>query len=292
MKTCEKSVYLRECVSPLSKIMYPQWFVVWLLLIYRVGEIHCGVCFGGAGVVECQPGQRVIGACSDGEVLCALCTVCGQGKYASTACTTTADTVCTSCGSCAAGKRQDTACTGTSAGGCSDCFAGSFYSSARSMSDSVNGCDLCGAGRYQPLAGQTSCLSCEAGKYNERTGNFPTTCTLCSPGGWSATGATACLYCPGGSGPVSVGATTCTACAVGSYSQAGAPCQTCPAGVYAPFGGSDHCYACAAGKYINMLNWSPTSQDAYCEFCPEGMYTQHIHTHVFNNVLRRSIVCI
>ncbi len=217
---------------------------------------------------------------NNADRVCSACKTCAGGSYTSSACTSTADIVCTSCGSCAAGKYQEVLCTGSSAGKCSNCYAGSFSASARPSSNIYNGCELCGAGRYQPLAGQTSCFFCEAGKFNAGTVNFPTTCTTCNPGGWSGIGATNCSYCPEGRAPLSVGGTTCAACAVGSYSQAGAPCQTCPAGRYAPFEGSNYCHACVAGKFINMLNWSPTSQSAYCEDCPAGMYTHNL-THMY-----------
>ena len=156
------------------------------------------------------------------------CVTCGEGTYCSvgagvpTACapgTFTPIARQASCASCGAGSYQDesggTACKQCTAGyhcasGASaplPCPGGTHQNTSLAVMTGVEQCVTCGEGTYcsvgagvpidcapgtfNPIAGQASCGSCEAGAYQDESGT--TGCKLCTAGYYCASGASAQL---------------------------------------------------------------------------------------------------
>ena len=79
-------------------------------------------------------------------------------------------------------------------------------------------CEYCPAGKYQPQAQQTSCISCDPGTYNGA--DAATGCTTCSAGSYSGLGSSTCHSCNAGQYSLASSSTCLSACPAGSYKPA------------------------------------------------------------------------
>ena len=109
-------------------------------------------------------------------------------------------------------------------------------------------CTTCPPGRYQPAAGQRSCLygTCRPGSYLASPPHMPQKCVKCSIGWYQPIelGASNCSLCPTGMQQPAAGLAFCTAgdCGLGSVlsgrtnasssSSSSTDCEKCPAGKY------------------------------------------------------------
>ena len=157
-------------------------------------------------------------------------------------------------------------------------------------------CDGCGAGTYQPSAGQSSCIDITDGKncstgsantdYTSCTSSIVLSCkkddcsaTSCKDGYYLSGGK--CYICPAGSycknsvkntcsaGTYSSGEgwSSCSNCSAGTYSGEGASsCTNCPAGKYSSSAGSSSCSTCSAGTYSG-------AGASGCSTCSAGTYS-------------------
>jgi hypothetical protein len=168
---------------------------------------------------------------TQGATSAASCAECPAGKFKAAAGQASAQceachvnfaqavTGQTSCAACPAGQVQPLmgkpSCELPSNG----CTPGRFFS---------NGvCNDCAAGRAQPAALATSCVSCATGRYQPNTGKA--TCTKCDDGHIAATAQTACTSCAAGTSQTGLNA-----------------CSACPFGTVQPESGKVACDACAA----------------------------------------------
>jgi len=228
---------------------------------------------------------------------CQACTVCPSTSFTRVACTSTADAQCQACTMCGIGKATNSPCSGTADATCLDCSAGT-YGVLTSITTTIGGlstttdaygCMACDYGTYQPLSGQSSCLTCNApcvlGQYmvSDCSGTTNRVCGACTsfstgstPTSYSCDGCLAGYYLK----PVLLVFTACTACgavqaeptsycAQGSY-------ITCPArgktvtcmyctGYPAPGPGN-----CAAGLEPNMVCDGMKMVDTQCAQCKPG----------------------
>ena len=170
----------------------------------------------------------------------AVCKTCAAGQYTKSSIVI--------CKVCELGKFQDLA--KANAYTCKQCLVG-FYSNEEETSI----CPNCPAGYIQSVAGQTSCFSCQAGKFetgtqvlcqNCATGRFndldhQTTCTICKSGTYiDVPGSTHCKSCPTGKWIDDDSITL-------SSHQALSACKTCPKGKIIPDPGGTH------GEYTTIL---------------------------------------
>ncbi|GMI07724.1 hypothetical protein TrVE_jg5000 [Triparma verrucosa] len=139
---------------------------------------------------------------------------------------------------------------------CEDCPAGK-------NAPNINGsCEVCGSGKYNEEAGQSSCKTCPGGtfisdnKQQAHLHNSAEDCTSCSTGTRSGSGASECLTCGTNTYQNEPGQTTC---------------KNCPSGKFATKTSKDDhddiddCDVCDAGKFVNSAN--------ECENCAVGKYT-------------------
>merc|ERR1711871_1656012 len=131
-----------------------------------------------------------------------ICTVCTQGKYQNE-------------------KGQDS---------CKECPEGRFlrYNANNgpviAYHDGLADCTSCEAGKYQDVTGQLICKDCDAGKYQDVTGQL--ICKNCDAGKYQdQTGESSCKNCPAGKSSTAGG--TCTDCPAGKSSTAGGTCTDC-----------------------------------------------------------------
>ncbi|KAJ7663665.1 hypothetical protein B0H17DRAFT_1143909 [Mycena rosella] len=138
-----------------------------------------------------------------------------------------------------------------------------------------------------PQAGQTSCLNCPAGQYQNLTGQ--SSCSTTPAGFYSAAGASAPVPCPSGFYQSLSGRTSCpNVTPAGSYNSANVNGSSspipCVAGTYQPSAGQSACLpaplgfytknvagsttviACSSGQYQNQ-----TGQTS-CQTTPVGFY--------------------
>ena len=186
----------------------------------------------------------------------AVCLSCDPGTYADVP-------GLTSCISCPAGYSCPTPSSGaTGPTGPTACATGT-YSTGGSES-----CLSCDAGYYQNATGQSSCSRCPVGTATLSTGSV--TCTQCDPGQYAPSpgGALHCIDCPIGSISTIYGAYNCTQCPVGQYSPAtgSSQCSSCAAGTYTNLQGQASCLSCPAGSISKSQGQSSCSQ------CTAGYY--------------------
>lgn len=116
---------------------------------------------------------------------------------------------------------------------CTPCVAGKY----RAATQKTDTCTICPVGKYASL-GEASCQQCAS----DRVTGDALGAAISTPG------ATQCIKCPSGKGPV--GGTSCASCTGSSFSDGGA------------------CRPCAVGKV-------PLPSRAGCESCAPGMNTRH-----------------
>jgi hypothetical protein len=150
---------------------------------------------------------------------------------------------------------------------------------ASAVSTGSSSCLECPAGKTVTRTGrQVPCTECEAGKYQDLTGQ--TECAECASGWGSPAGSSSCSQClagqyadgvckscPSGQYQDQAGQTECAECASGWASPAGSyvssSCTECPAGTYSANG---VCTECASGKYQNQTGQTE------CAECASGKY--------------------
>eukprot|EP01045_Picozoa_sp_COSAG04_P008032 COSAG04_NODE_436_length_14464_cov_7.310825_8_plen_990_part_00 len=238
------------------------------------GSSSCSTC--AAGKYQPSAGQSSCITCPAGKQDTSSrtsCSTCSAGTY-----DRSDRTSCTSCPSgktSAAGSDSSTDCytvcgqgTYRSGGSCSSCLAGMYQSSA---SHTSGFCSSCAAGKHQPSAGQSSCITCAAGKQDTSS---RTSCSTCSAGTFDRSDRTSCTSCPSGktSAAGSDSSSDCTSCSSGQYAASGSSsCSTCAAGKYQPSTGQSSCITCAAGT-------QDTSSRTSCSTCPAGTYDRSDRT--------------
>jgi len=144
-------------------------------------------------------------------------------------------------------------------------------------------CTLCAAGKYSPATGRAACIDCGAGKSSDVVGaGSGLECEPCSPGQYSAAGATSCASCALGKYSNSNWAActlcpagyqttpeqgSCVSCNAGTRSAAGASaCTVCTAGYYSAPSATE-CTACQAGMRSDR-------GAGECTLCPRGMFSE------------------
>lgn len=143
-------------------------------------------------------------------------------------------------------------------------------------------CLKCAAGKYSTTEGRkTDCDACEAGKYQDETGQL--NCKECAPGFYvGSTGQTTCVACVAGSYCPKGNSAPAGACEAGYFCPVGCgdrTCNgnTCAAGYFCPQGsenksGSPNGGTCSAGHYCEAGNTAATGQ-GLCDagyYCPPG----------------------
>ncbi len=177
---------------------------------------------GAIKQILCQPGNYCTGGCN-------APIQCDAGTYQNEAGKT-------SCKNCPSGTAQDQ--KGSTY--CYDCWAGTYSAKfdTTPVNEAAQVCSACWAGYYCPNSKQTEPIACNAGYWQNLTGQ--TSCKACSKGN----------YCP------SKAMTTQYPCAPGQYQNATAQtsCKGVPCGNYQPYFGQASYYSCPDGTYNPNTN--------------------------------------
>ena len=212
---------------------------------------------------------------------------CAAGKYKAAHTVNYGST--SSCSTCDGGTYS-----GAGASSCTNCPSG--YTSAAG-STAQNKCYISvGGGKYIASAGSSTQSTCTAGTSKAaHTVYYGSTssCSTCSAGTYSGSGASSCTNCPSGytsaSGATaqnkcyisvsngkyiaSAGTSTQSSCAAGSYKTAHtvnygstSSCTKCGSGTYNTGTGNTSCTTCPAGKY------NSGSGNTGCTTCEAGYY--------------------
>lgn len=228
----------------------------------------CATCSGPAAnqCTACLGGRYKSG----GE--CLTCTTCAANEYASSACTTTANTVCGACNAAC------TTCSGPGAGQCTSCAGGKYLSGGQCLA-----CSTCGASQYTVSAcsanANTACAACDA-SCGTCTGPSNTECASCTANKYLSGGAcSACSVCGAGTylssactptANTACGAcdASCTACSGPNPNQ----CGSCPASFYVSAGVCNACKVCEAGTFQAAA--CTTTANTMCTACPAGSFSK------------------
>ena len=142
---------------------------------------------------------------------------------------------------------------------CAACDRGTYQNST-----GASACALCAPGQAsRPAPPRWDCLGCLPGSYSAARG--ADACPPCPPGAYSRAGATACDYCPNGTG---VAGQACASCWRGEYGLGGV-CLPCPAGAYGSSYGVTACVPCPTGGYSVAPGATGVTQ---CLACGENVY--------------------
>jgi hypothetical protein len=244
-------------------------------------EAACNACPKG----YFQPGTRATGcticgagffAPSEGASKCEAGKLCEAGQYGKID-PSTGDANCKDCNAgyfSRAGAEQCSACNAgrysdsAAAGNCTqahNCSAGKFGPAA-ATSRAAAVCQGCDAGKYQPLATQTSCEWCQPGLF--ASSSNATACTDAGTG--------ACRSGQSGKqGATSAGEAACSDCSAGRYSSSAAQgeCKACTPGLFIPLAAQTKCdgsSVCAAGRYAQAA--AKSASEAECIACPAGKH--------------------
>jgi DNA-binding beta-propeller fold protein YncE len=227
------------------------------------------------------------------------CEPCSAGKFQPEVQEADGDgIVSSSCEECPAGKYS-----GESAGQCTSCIVGMYQTAAQTTSCTECGvgrfgerdvsteladhCAECEAGKYQQLTGEIYCLACPPGKHQPDWGAL--TCATCHAGQYSGTSAAVCTACEQGKLQSSQGEASCSFCPVAKYqpsanSTACLACTSCPSGIRIACAASSegYCTDCTPGRYISAHSnncsscgsgrFSIISNTGACVHCPNGKY--------------------
>eukprot|EP00948_MAST-09A_sp_MAST-9A-sp1_P001695 g1695.t1 len=184
---------------------------------------------------------------------------CAPGYYGTGG---SVDPQCT--GQCAAGRY------GTGGSPDRECSGGCLPGRFGDIGELTSACSgVCEVGRYS-FTGSSTCLLCEAGFFNNKTGQG--SCNEKCPGGkYSLTGASFCQLCPAGRSSQQIGLNSSDACTpvpAGKYANAAGNATECQPGQYQDNVGKTFCKLCPAGRYNNKKG--QTSCDLKC---PIGTYS-------------------
>ena len=191
-----------------------------------------------------------------------ICTDCGKGRYNDQTGRCVMSLYgdahpCVQAGSASAGSGQI----------CKNCGVGRYSTSNRGTSESV--CINCAAGKYSNLERASgSCTDCSAGYYSNTGAN---SCTACGIGTYSSSGAASCSFCDAGQFNNEEGQSSCKDCGVGKYSSWGAStCSNCQSGKYQNQVGRNVCKDCSAGKASDTV---AATTESTCVSCNAGYYS-------------------
>lgn len=172
--------------------------------------------------------------------------------------------------------------------GCQPCAPGTFESE-------LSYCHLCDAGTYQPLPGQTRCITCPEGSNSSHGASKCVSCApdeamlndnrcgKCGPGTYYDNSSYFCSECYEGFYKAEEGFGPCLPCPKNGHSGSGASeCIICPEN-QAPMSNGT-CMTCSPGQHYDMhsKSCSPCSQDKYmdipnintgCYTCAENEYS-------------------
>ncbi|KAK3591334.1 hypothetical protein CHS0354_028441 [Potamilus streckersoni] len=261
---------------------------------------------GQTSCISCQTGTTTLQIGSSNSAQCLA--ICSSGFYRNTSnscqsCpvgTYQPNTEQTSCISCPTGTTTNQVASSSQTQCIAICIAGFFTSSP-------GNCQVCPIGTYQPLSGQTSCISCQSGTITLQTGStsFTQCVATCSSGYFRATSGNcqacpigtyqpnseqySCISCTNGTSTnqvASVSQTQCFAiCATGFFINALGNCQACPVGTYQPSSGQSSCIACQTGTLTLQTGSTSSTQcvatcspgffrstNNTCQACPGGTY--------------------
>ena len=218
------------------------------------GSIKCISCvagkysdqLGATNCKNCQLGRFAAGNANAGATTCDPVTV---GKYADTTksvligCTkgsyvaTTEETTCTLC---PVGYHQDD----DEKNDCKQCNTGTHASGEGSIK-----CISCVAGKYSDQLGATNCKNCQLGRFAAEKAN---TCIVGAAGKYVSDGQTSMVSCS--AGKFSLGTTSdCSECPRGWNQNASGMvlCHRCMPGKGAELSGMAQCTSCSQGQYSN-----------------------------------------
>jgi len=159
---------------------------------------------------------------------------------------------------------------------CDSCARGGYCVDTKSCGGGFTECE---AGTYNEKTGQSNrsaCIACDMGTFSIIKGaNSSIVCERC-PGGTfgSRIGATTCELCPKGEYQPKTGQTSCLKCNVGTFSNLTGleECTPCPNRLSSQLGSID-CRSCAEGYYLRIPFSGDIDifnrPDVYCQECPE-----------------------
>jgi hypothetical protein len=141
-----------------------------------------------------------------------------------------------------------------------------------------NVCSACEAGKFQPFAGGTDCLTCYDGEYSS---SASAECTECTPSHKSNADHTGCEQCPAGKSQYGPDGATCDFCPQGTKSTAEG-CTLCAPGMEATNPPGAECVECTAGKARAAdfrvqcqecpIGYASNKKAASCTGCSAGTY--------------------
>eukprot|EP00049_Salpingoeca_infusionum_P023736 m.13631 g.13631 ORF g.13631 m.13631 type:complete len:4451 (+) comp5977_c0_seq1:73-13425(+) len=240
-------------------------------------------------------GGECLSSCPSGTYkssgVCKACTTCTGGKYAATACSSSANTVCNTWTTCGIGEEEQTSPTSTNDRVCrpcqtneyqdqsgqtscklgTTCSAGQYVTTALSVTNDRT-CEQCAAGKFQSEINKGACLRCPAGRYQDEKGQSD--CIDCGLSKYQPSqGQTSCITIPAGRYGVGSSPTKLTAanlCEAGYYCTGGSePRRQCNGDTtYQDEAGRSSCKTvtnCDPGEYMSR---SPTaSSNTVCGSC-------------------------
>jgi hypothetical protein len=236
---------------------------------------------------ECAPGQFSAKASS-------RCVGCAVGQHATANVwefdvhASAADMRGSGCKKCPAGQYMPVPSSSSSFGKSNASSSSSSSSSedapAPAVADSATAydCFWCPVGKFQTMAGRTSCHACVAGRFGDEPFEVASYkgCKDCPRGRYQAAPAgSRCHSCPAGRATELTGATTRSMCVQGLSRKFCSPgqfndetlgqCMACPIGKYQNSHGRSHCDLCSVGRYSQRTGIVEAHE---CFVCPGGKY--------------------
>lgn len=163
-------------------------------------------------LLSCEKGSHMVTSGRRRRAGLKTCKKCIGGRYMDNV-----STVPSACFKCPSGKwaseKGSVGCTGGPI-----CAAGKWGTMGAVVSNDK--CHACVAGKYQPVAGRGSCLSCPSGEYSSTIESISCMGTKCLPGKYgdrSSTTQGSCHACPSGKFASGSGAFGCTICPKSKY---------------------------------------------------------------------------
>jgi len=190
---------------------------------------------GNSSCIQCIPGKYSL---KYGAILVETCLNCEAGKYSPNY-TKTNNYECQKCPQNSSSFIASSELT--------ECFCVSGTTGPNGGS-----CEECIPGKYKILIGNTTCVSCPAGKYSSvRGANRESECEECPEKSSSNNSSTMKSDCK---------------CETGTTGPDGEPCVTCEAGKYKDKIGNSSCIDCIAGKYLSSRG---AKIETMCIQCPQ-----------------------
>lgn len=167
------------------------------------------------------------------------------------------------CTSCAPSQYQNA----SGQTGCGTCGSGQHTSQSHNASTKThkNTQKTVTTGRYTASSGQSVCLKCDRGQFQQSGGSV---CSACATGSASnSTGVSGCVQCMKGYACVSVRLAAIHAFCFRFYaaSTGSTSCSVCPKGKYQPTPALSFCLDCIPGKFSNQTSATD------CYSCSPGL---------------------